>query len=78
MIKKFLFLIMLFSLNNCAPAVTSFLGPIITGIKTGSVAQTSLSFGSNKMFSRINKSIRDHEDTKNKETFIQFNYSQNK
>ena len=50
---KFIFLI--FFLNNCTSPSTAFLSPIITGIKTGSAYQASLSYSSNKIFKELAK-----------------------
>ena len=57
MTKKILILSTLLFLNNCSSPGTAFLGPIFTGAKTGSVAQASLSFGSNRVISSINKEL---------------------
>tara|TARA_B110001452_G_scaffold250890_1_gene239487 strand:- start:165 stop:479 length:315 start_codon:yes stop_codon:yes gene_type:complete len=38
-------------LLNCSGPGTAFLGPTFTGVKTGSVYQTSLSYGSGKVMS---------------------------
>ena len=40
-------------LSNCATSPTAFLGPVFTGAKTGSVYQASLSYGSNRIISKI-------------------------
>ena len=53
MIKKIFILISLLSLSNCATSPNALLGPIFTGAKTGSVYQASLSYGSNRIVSKI-------------------------
>ena len=40
-------------LNNCANPGTAFLGPAITGAKTGSVYQASISYGSGKFMNNV-------------------------
>ena len=53
MIKKnFIFISLLF-LSNCVSSPSAFLGPVFTGAKTGSVYQASLSYGSNRIISKI-------------------------
>ena len=56
--KKFLILIFLFFISNCSSAPTALLGPIFTGAKTGSVYQTSISYGSNKILNDLRKKIK--------------------
>jgi len=59
MIKKLYFLSLFFLIVNCSTNPgTAFLGPIITGVKSGSVYQTSLSYGSNKAFENIKTELR--------------------
>ena len=53
MIKKFLFIISLIWLFQCSAPPTALLGPVLTGAKTGSIYQTSLSFGSNKIIDKL-------------------------
>ena len=53
MIKKIFIFISLMFLSNCATSPTAFLGPVFTGAKTGSVYQASLSYGSNRIISKI-------------------------
>ena len=55
MFKKFIYLICLTLLTNCSAPGTALLGPIFTGVKTGSVYQTSISYGGNKMVNKIIK-----------------------
>ena len=59
MIKKLYFLSLFFLIVNCSTIPgTAFLGPIITGVKSGSVYQTSLSYGSNKALENIKTELR--------------------
>ena len=53
MFKKFFYLTCFFLLSNCSIPNSAFLGPIYTGAKTGSVYQTSLSYGSNKLVNQL-------------------------
>ena len=48
MVKYFKLLCLLFFLNNCSTPSTAFLSPIITGVKTGSAYQATLSYSSNR------------------------------
>ena len=70
MTKKYLFLFLILFLTNCSTPGTALLGPTFTGVKTGSVLQTSLSYSSGKIMSmakesfdytknRVNESIDD-------------------
>ena len=62
--KKILFFILLIFLSNCSPAPTALLGPIFTGAKTGSIYQTSISYGSNKILGDLKKK-NESEELKN-------------
>jgi len=53
MYKKIFVFLSFILLSNCSTPATAFLGPIITGAKTGSVYQASLSYGSNKIINSI-------------------------
>ena len=53
MYKKFLYLICFFLASNCSMPGTAFLGPVYTGVKTGSVYQTSLSYSSGKVIKNL-------------------------
>ncbi len=59
--KFFLYLFCCAFLSNCTMSGTAFLGPAFTGVKTGSVYQSSLSFSSNKVINHI----KTKEKTKN-------------
>jgi len=59
MIKNFLLLSLFFLIINCTTNPgTAFLGPVITGVKSGSIYQTSLSYGSNKAIENIKTEFR--------------------
>ena len=59
MIKNFYLLSLFFLVINCSTNPgTAFLGPIITGAKSGSIYKTSLSYGSNKTLERIKTQLR--------------------
>lgn len=55
MLKVFKFIFLIFFLNNCTSPSTAFLSPIVTGIKTGSAYQASLSYSSNKIIKELIK-----------------------
>ena len=56
MLKKFLIILSLLFLNNCATSGTALLGTIFTGAKTGSVYQASISYGSSKIINQLKDS----------------------
>ena len=59
MIKNFLLLLLFFLIINCTTYPgTAFLGPVITGVKSGSIYQTSLSYSSNKVLENIKTELR--------------------
>ncbi len=53
-LKKIYIFSCMILLTGCV-SNTAFLGPIFTGVKTGSVYQTSISYGGNKMVNKIIK-----------------------
>ena len=53
--KNFLFLFTFFILNNCTLSGTALLGPVYTGVTTGSAYQTSISYGTGKFLRKINE-----------------------
>ena len=59
MFKKFTIFIFLTFLTNCSGPGTAFLGPTFTGVKTGSVYQTSVSYGSGKAMKIMKNSINE-------------------
>ena len=59
MIRNFYLLLLFFLVLNCsANPGTALLGPVITGVKSGSIYQTSLSYGSNKALENIKTELR--------------------
>ena len=66
--KKFLNLIFILFLSNCTMSGSAFLGPTFTGVKTGSIYQTSLSYGSGKILGDISSKVREMNEFK-KEKF---------
>ena len=56
-------------MSNCTMSGTAFLGPVFTGVRTGSVYQSSLSYGSNKIINHIKfkEQIRNVEKKKSLE-----------
>ena len=67
--KKIIIILSLLVLTNCASPGTAFLGPVITGAKTGSVYQASISYSSSKIMNTIRK------NTMNNLTEFNKNYS---
>ena len=55
MLKVFKFVFLLFFLTNCSSPSTALLSPILTGVKTGSLYQASLSYSSNRIISEVIK-----------------------
>ena len=53
MIKNLFLLSCFFLLTNCVTNGSALLGPVITGARTGSVYQATLSFGSGKIISEF-------------------------
>ena len=51
--RKLILVILLLFLNNCATPGSALLGPIITGAKTGSIYQASLSYGTGKVMNSL-------------------------
>ena len=58
MIRKFLVFFLLLFLHNCASPSTALLGPVITGAKTGSVYQASLSYSSGRVINILEDSVK--------------------
>ena len=56
MFKIYLSIILLFLLSNCTAPTASLFGPLMTGAKTGSIYQASISYGSNKIFNDLKES----------------------
>tara|TARA_B100000003_G_C10614158_1_gene244263 strand:- start:128 stop:427 length:300 start_codon:yes stop_codon:yes gene_type:complete len=57
MIKKILIISIILFINGCANPTTALLGPALTGAKTGSLYQASLTLGSNKVLENLKDSI---------------------
>tara|TARA_B100001057_G_scaffold101341_1_gene98447 strand:- start:3060 stop:3371 length:312 start_codon:yes stop_codon:yes gene_type:complete len=52
-LKKIFPVILFLFLNNCGNPATALLGPALTGAKTGSVYQASISYSSGKAFNYL-------------------------
>jgi hypothetical protein len=65
MFRIFYLSTLLLFLNNCALTGTTFLGPTITTVKTGSISHGGLSYGSNTIMKKIHKNIKKDKDNKN-------------
>ena len=50
---------LLFLLSNCTAPTASLFGPMMTGAKTGSIYQASLSYGSNKIFNDLKETYNE-------------------
>ena len=50
---KFSFLLILLFLTNCTLSGTALLGPVLTGAKSGSIYQASLSYGTNQVLNQL-------------------------
>ena len=59
MVKNLLSISLLLFLYNCASPGTAFLGPVITGAKTGSVYQASISYSSGKVINVLKAASED-------------------
>ena len=59
---KFSFLLILLFLTNCTLSGTAFLGPVLTGAKSGSIYQASLSYGTNQVLNQL----KEYESKKRK------------
>ena len=53
MVWKLILVILLLFLNNCATSGSALLGPIITGAKTGSIYQASISYSSGRVINEL-------------------------
>ena len=51
--RKLILVILLLILNNCATSGSALLGPIITGAKTGSIYQASISYSSGRIINEL-------------------------
>ena len=59
MLRNLLLVSLLLFLYNCASPGTAFLGPVITGAKTGSVYQASISYSSGKVMNMLKNASDD-------------------
>ena len=57
-IKKFIFLFLFVFLTNCSAPGTVLMGPVFTGATTKSIAQASLSFGTNQVVRKIQETSK--------------------
>ena len=76
MLKNIFRIFLLLFLSNCASPGTAFLGPVITGAKTGSVYQASLSYGSGKVINAIKDTSNNVSKKKLKNLYNSKNDSQ--
>lgn len=67
LIKSFL-LLSFFFLTNCVNTTTAVISPIITGAKTGSLYQASLSYSTNKIINNIKEKKNNEKITENEKT----------
>ena len=72
-LKIFFLFFFAFFLNNCSAPGTAFLGPTFTGIKTGSVYQTSISYGSGKIINTVKNTIDEQSKNIKKLSFLNEN-----
>ena len=63
MIIRLFFFGILICLTNCSAPGSALFGPTFTGVKTGSVYQTSVSYGSGKVMNSIKKKVLSDTDT---------------
>ena len=69
MFKKILSIACLLTLYACSAPGTALLGPAITGAKTGSIYQASLSYGTGKIMNEISN-LKENTIVENKEKEI--------
>jgi hypothetical protein len=75
--KKIILLTLVFFLvSNCSVPGSALLGPIFTGAKTGSVYQASLSYGTNKMMTKVINDDKEKKRLKDINSKISFNDDQ--
>ena len=61
MFKNLFILFLLLLLTNCAAPGTALIGPVFTGATTKSVAQASLSAGTNQILRKLHSESKKHE-----------------
>ena len=57
MFYKTILILLLFFFNSCSPVNNAFFGPTFTAVKTGSVAQTSISYTSSKFINDLKNQV---------------------
>ena len=62
MIKKYLLFFIIILFTGCSAPGTALLGPAVTGATTKSVAQASLSFGTNQIVKKIHIMSKNSEN----------------
>ena len=70
LIKIFIISFSILFLNNCSAPGTAFLGPTVTGIKTGSIYQASISYGSNEIVNTVKTSINERSNNTKELKFL--------
>ena len=63
MIKRLFIFGTLIFLANCSAPGSALFGPTLTGVKTGSVYQTSVSYGSGKIMNTIKEKVLSSTDS---------------
>jgi len=63
MIKRLLIFAILICLASCSAPGSALFGPTFTGVKTGSVYQTSVSYGSGKVMNTIKEKVLSSTDS---------------
>ena len=51
--KTYFYLFSILLLSNCTAPTASLFGPVFTGVKTGSIYQASLSYGSSRIINEV-------------------------
>ena len=64
MFRKFIILSLMLILTNCAAPGTALLGPAFTGVTSGSVYKSGLSYGSSHVLKATKKSFEKVKETK--------------
>ncbi len=62
MFKKIIIILTLFVLSNCSAPGTALLGPAFTGATTKSLAQATVSFGTNQIVRSLHSSYKEGKD----------------
>ena len=72
MIKKLFIFGIFICLANCSAPGSALFGPTFTGVKTGSVYQTSVSYGSGKVMNTIKEKVL--SNTSSNPNFFSYSY----